>query len=410
MMCAIEDAGFEMRDTISAEGILRWVYGSGFPKSMDISKAVDRHLGKEPTPVGPKPGTHYASEEAKLRTAGRSQSGRTTHGLATEPATPEAACWTGWGTCLKPAWEPVVCARKPMSLSVTENVLRHGTGGLNIDACRVKGPKGDGVWGTSNEKTDPERTFNASPSKEEYRSEQNAAGRFPANLVLVHSPSCAVVGTRKASDGSEEIEEWACSVGCPIAEMDAQSGEAGAAAPVPTLDGTKQSPRGIYGAWASNVNSLERGSFYGDSGGASRFFYSAKASPSERHFYCRACADAFPPEQEDYHAAHRYRCEDCGKGLPKPDAKGHAGHRIGANLVFHPTVKPEAVMSWLCKLSTPPNGVVLDPFCGSGTTGVVATRSGFRFIGIDQSSEYAVIARRRIEGDSPLFNLGGGAA
>lgn len=435
LFVAAEDVGFEVRD------MLAWLHGQGFPKSMDVGKAVDDSLGAEREDAGPKPGTHYASDEAKAISEGRAQSGATVHTRATVPATPEGAKWDGWGTALKPAVEPILLARKPLgSLNVAGNVLRHGTGALNIGASRIKGPKGAGVWGTSNETTDPERVFNASTDKDAYRSAADGRGRFPANVVLSHSGGCTLKGTKKVAtsvnhhestttiggvrgiysggksvighdyadaDGTEEVEDWACVEGCPILELDRQSGPAGAFAPVP-LGGAKDSRRGIYGDFASQVSSLDRGSWYGDSGGASRFYYCAKAPTTERWFWCRVCGDAYGDEGR--HAAHERRCASCGIDYPLSKHKAHSDHDTDRNLQQHPTQKPEDLMAWLIRLVTPPDGVALDPFTGSGTTGVAATRGGFRFIGCERERDYAAIARRRIEGDSPLFNMGGGAA
>jgi site-specific DNA-methyltransferase (adenine-specific) len=185
LTCAIEDAGWEIRDC------LMWVYGSGFPKSLDVSKAIDKAAGAERKVVGRTrksvasmaPGEGNFSDDAYQW---RPEFDRTS------PATDAAKQWAGWGTALKPAWEPIILARKPLEGTVAENVQKWGTGALNIDGCRIEGERGSGVWGSSNTTCQDGRTFNASPDGEEYRSEQHLAGRWPANLL--HDGSDEVVG------------------------------------------------------------------------------------------------------------------------------------------------------------------------------------------------------------------------
>jgi site-specific DNA-methyltransferase (adenine-specific) len=237
---AIEDAGWEIRDC------MMWLYGSGFPKSHDVSKAIDKDAGiwrgRAGAVVSGNPAMGGPNYE------------RTDKG---EPATPEASAWQGWGTALKPAWEPVIVARKPLSGTVADNVLRYGTGALNIDGCRVGGNE----------------------------------GRWPANVM---------------HDGSAEVVD-----GFPDAEA--------------------------------------------------RFFYCAKASRTDR---------------------------DDGN--------------------THPTVKPTDLMRYLCRLVTPPGGVVLDPFMGSGSTGKAALIEGLRFVGIDLDPAHVAIAQARCQEaalETPLSQL-----
>lgn len=277
---AVEDAGFEVRDVITHH------FGSGFPKSLNVAKAIDE-------------------EEAAKR-------------------------WQGWGTALKPASEHWILARKPLIGTVAENVLAHGTGALNVDACRVEakgrpliislGGPSSGVYG-----------WQLSNSRAAGTTDQ---GRWPANLVLSHADAC---------------EDGACAEGCPVAEMDAQSGtlKSGAqkaSSPLPRTQGTTFKP--------TNAPRYTR-DVPADSGGASRFFYCAKA--------------------------------------PKSDKT--AG---GAVENYHPTVKNTDLMGWLIKLITPPNGVVLDLFTGSGSTGVAAVEGGFRFVGVERDAGYVQIAAGRL--------------
>lgn len=256
LMVAIEDAGWEIRDTVM------WVYGSGFPK---------------------------------------------THNLKGE--------WEGWGTAFKPAWEPVVVARKPFKGTVAENVLKHGTGALNIDGCRVKRDCDDiSGWSKSGSKASENRAMSGA-NYERAPKPDNPQGRWPANLI---------------HDGSDEVT----------------------------------------------------GLFSNDS---ARFFYCAKASKRERNAGCEGLEG---------------KKRDESRKAEQPSMNGGVGnpYNRGAKPVVnhHPTVKPVALMRYLVRLVTPPGGVVLDPFCGSGSTGVAAIEEGFRFVGIDISAEYCEIARRRI--------------
>lgn len=300
---------------------------SGFPKSHDISKAIDKTAGAEREVVGIKPGhEEFAGRTTKEHIDFKSgtegfdrpwmhdDEARERYHQLTAPATPEAQQWFGWGTALKPAVENIVLARKPLSeKTVAENVLEHGVGGLNIDGCRIGTEQtvtrvsgGKGFGGNF-------RDDNWQPPSESYASVNN--GRWPANLML-----------------DEEAAEM----------LDEQTG---------TLKSGKMKQKiegGQFNVWGKQYpREVET---IGDSGGASRFFYTSKASKKDR-----------------------------GEGNN------------------HPTCKPTALMSYLCRLVTPPNGIVLDPFCGSGSTGVAALREGFRFYGIEKESEYFEIARKRIE-------------
>lgn len=267
---AVEDAGFEIRDCLS------WLYGSGFPKS---------------------------------------------HNLKGD--------WEGFGTALKPSWEPIIMARKPLEGTVAANVLGHGTGALNIDGCRVGAPEDKRAAGTRSYKAgrlagglNGEGVLQQAP--------HDGLGRWPANTVL---------------------DEDAAAI------LDAQSG----------VQTSRASNRGLrysgrHGGLTQGEAELKPGTDgmrgHSDTGGASRFFYIAKASRRER---------------------------DAGLDDRNP----------------HPTVKPISLMRWLVRMVTPPEGTVLDPFTGSGTTGCAAALEGFEFIGIEREAEYAAIAESRIEHWTP---------
>jgi len=295
---AVEDAGFEIRDQIM------WLYGSGFPKSLDISKAIDKNEG------------HWRGKHGETTTSNGAMSGpnyeRTPKG---DPITPEAQQWQGWGTALKPAHEPIVVARKPLISTVATNVLTYGTGALNIDGSRV--PSDDGfekAW-------DKPVSTNISAQGGKYISEGNqhtvdltsnrpVGGRWPANVI---------------HDGSEEVLEY-----------------------------------------------------FGE---PQRFFYCAKASKSERN----AGLERFEPKRES--------------DRPSDDKPGGDNPRNRTNTAsqnFHPTVKPIALMRYLVKLVTPPNGTVLDPFLGSGTTAVAAILEGFNWMGCEMTEDYWPIIEARV--------------
>lgn len=333
LACAIEDAGFQIRDQIM------WVYGSGFPKSLNIGKAIDKAAGVEREVIGKsaysqpaKSGHHGGLTGDNINFNGE----RYTPSV-TAPATDEAKQWEGWGTALKPAHEPIVMARKPFDGTVAQTVLTYGTGGININGCRVgdevlpKQTAGQAQIGTF-ERTDmvtPERT-----------------GRFPANFI---------------HDGSDEVLEL-----FPNAKGGAYPAKRGQA--VNTSFASGQETEGGFRAM-------------GDDGSAARFFYCAKASKKDRN----EGLDGFEPKRE------ADRIVDDGVGGNNPRNRSNT-----PKLNHHPTVKPTDLMRYLCRLVTPSNGTVLDPFTGSGSTGKAATLEGFNFIGIEQSAEYVEIATARI--------------
>lgn len=339
LACGIEDAGFEVRDCIA------WMYGSGFPKSLDVSKALDKDAG------------HWRGRAGGVQTVNGAMAGpnyeRTDKG---EPVTAAAAAAAGWGTALKPAFEPVIVARKPLAGTVAENWLAHGTGALNIDACRiatdddlgggaetgaVTGGRADGwdrPW-----KADPNAVARHAARARESVEKAEALGRWPANVVLDDEAAAA---------------------------LDEQSGDLAPGAFPARRDGIG------YGSGAKGTTGDARDL---DGGGASRFFYCAKASTAERN----AGLDGFDP-QRVHPPSGDDRCWDIPGSRSTPRAN------------IHPTVKPVDLMRWLVRLVTPPGGLVLDPFAGSGTTGIAAVLEGFRFLGLEREAEYARIARARL--------------
>jgi DNA modification methylase len=332
MAVRIEDAGFEIRDMIA------WVYGSGFPKSHNVGNAVDKSLGCENRGHAISSGSQIHPTTGKPRANGEllpKYEGRTDEGKK----------WAGFGTALKPAMEPITVARKPLVGTVAENVLAHGTGGLNIDGCRV-GVGDDRVGGgLAKERFG----INGMP-----QTSRPVGGRWPANLI--HDGSDEVVGLFPQSNG--------------------------AAAPV--AKGQKEFGGVIYGKFKTGGD--DGASFYGDSGSAARFFYCAKASKKDRDEGC----EGMDEKKMGFSNGEQLH----GEGYDK-------GQDIGLNRVIsrrnhHPTVKPTDLMRYLCRLVTPPGGIVLDPFAGSGSTGKACALEGFRFIGIEREAEYCEIARARI--------------
>lgn len=365
LTCGMEDAGFEIRDC------LMWIFGSGFPKSLDVSKAIDRDACAEREDLGPSP-THHGGGTTDVY----AQDGWTANkARLTAPATVEARRWDGWGTALKPGYEPIVLARKPLVTTVARTVLEHGTGAINVDACRIETA---GAVGETSE------------------------GRWPANMVLSHTEDCVLLGTHDVQSNGhfpaargpsgygssglqgqadlverrsreETVESWECAPECPVRMLDEQSGELRSGF---MAAGTEREGAGYRGGLGSQV----RHDTHGDSGGASRFFYCAKTSRSERE----AGLDGF-----EWRALH------WSDGEQNPGSFQSEGtRRVSRN--DHPTVKPLELMRWLIRMVTPPGGVVLDPFAGSGTTNCAAALEGVACVGVDRDEHYVSIARARV--------------
>ena len=342
MAVNIEDAGFEIRDMIA------WVYGSGFPKSLNIGKVMDKFIK---TGNASWNGTGDSSNGALGYSKLQHQQGyrpadySNKHQDKSEITEDKAKEWEGWGTALKPALEPITVARKPIEkgLSVAENCLKWGVGGMNIDGCRIPTEEdqrrpsagGDnGLIGTS--------TFKIHERKTEDQIKHQ--GRWPANLI---------------HDGSDEVKELF---------PETKSG---------SINGTYNNTIMAQSNGDRNGKPIHL-EFNGDSGSAARFFYCAKASRSERN----AGLEGMPEKRPD---------ERTNTGMGTFVEKG-----VAKQSNHHPTVKPIKLMRYLCRLVTPPGGIVLDPFAGSGSTGKACALEGFRFIGIEREMEYCKIAEARI--------------
>ncbi len=293
MVVNIEDAGFEVRDVVS------WIYGSGFPKSLNISKAIDRAAGAEREVVGKSKGAASQNTESLGKFAPEYD--------ATAPATPEAKQWDGWGTALKPACEFFTLCRKPLSeKTIAANVLKWGTGGINSDGCRV----GTETRHNPSAGNSDREKWRMNTRETEGRETQ---GRFPANLI---------------HDGSQEVLEL-----FPETNKDS----------------------------------------------AARFFYCPKASKKDRD----EGLEGFEEKQAQKFDGGEFH-----------SASTVATDRKQRN--NHPTVKPTALMQYLCRLITPTGGVVLDPYMGSGSTGKAAVQEGFSFVGCELDPDYYEIAKARV--------------
>jgi site-specific DNA-methyltransferase (adenine-specific) len=456
MAVRIEDAGFEIRDMIA------WVYGSGFPKSLDVSKAIDKAAGAEREVIGPS----RANVRTDLKYGGNDPAhnhgrlGAVTHPPVTAPATDAARQWAGWGTALKPALEPITVARKPFPGTVAANVLAHGTGALNVDGCRVATEDGKPAWdykngpqGRTGAGTWNEKNCGYKPITDAYTAP--ITGRFPANLI---------------HDGSDEVL-----AGFPVTKS----------APFQRRGGTGN-------VWSGPITAQDGEQGYSDTGSAARFFYCAKASKADRDEgldssrtvkhttgLCKeenmelaaslqkaTCGSTvrwgidesggsitglcplaslsttltaiskittseifnswMPSHTKESTADVNFETANGGNLVENAEeskesqrittSENQAESARGANSVvskmlssisdagnwqpatnFHATVKPTDLMRYLCRLVTPPEGIVLDPFMGSGSTGKAAVLEGFEFIGIERDADYLEIATSRIQ-------------
>lgn len=357
MACAIEDAGFEIRDQLA------WAYGSGFPKSHDVSKAIDKAAGveREKIAVGSPikrmiPGADQNGTGSWVKDNGREYQ----PGIEV-PATDAARQWAGWGTALKPAWEPICLARKPLFGTVAQNVQIHGTGALNIDECRVES-FGDKLGG-GGEKAETSAKFTNDGWKRPWMEDAEALER-QALKVRANVEKAESLGRWPANvlhDGSDEV------LSC-FPDSAGQQGD---------VKGTEPSRTGDDGTVAF-------GKYNGRVPAKAR--RDGEASASRRYTENGGTNFAALPGQrrDDGASAARFFYT----------SKADAEDRLGSK---HPTVKPVDLMQWLCRLVTPKGGTVLDPFAGTGTTGEAAWREGMKAILIEREPEYQADIARRME-------------
>ena len=305
MAVAIEDSGFEIRDQIM------WIYGSGFPKGLNIGKSIDKKLGNKRKVIGTKHNTYDGAirnpenhkSPAELSNIGKWGLNQTPHGLLETKGNSE---YEGWGTALKPAHEPICMARKPISeKSLTDNVLKHGTGGINIDGCRVTTDENISNHSRSAESAISKGIFGDSKEQETHQTQGQKLGRYPANLI---------------HDGSDEV----------VSKFPN------------TKSGKDKNPttENVSGFFGQDMGYYSKDANYGDEGSAARFFYCPKANKKE-----------------------------------KGDSK-------------HPTVKPVELMRYLVRLVTPKDGIVLDPFAGTGTTGEACILENRNYYLIEAEESY----------------------
>lgn len=366
LACLIEDAGWELIDTIS------WMYGKGMPKGLNIGNALKKIEKKENTNL-----------EEEINT------------------------WNGWGTTLKPSWEPITVAMKPCEGGFVENALKWGVCGFNIDECRIELKKegedprlgGKGSWDTSK---GMKKVYGGGLAGNEITS--SPKGRFPSNTILTHHPDCKMIGFKKVKsdahysypdskgvlnfgfkkmedqgnlqadkDGMETVEEWNCHPDCPVKILDDQSG---------LLKSGSNCVRRREGKFLEHGGLGKSGDVqttYGDVGTASRFFYCAKADSNDRFFYCTICNDAYSRTKEKEHL-HNHE-------------EGDIKH-----LIYHPSVKPQGILKFLAKLTKiPTGGTIFDPFMGSGSMALASISENRKFIGCDTDEIYCKISKKRVE-------------
>jgi len=406
-------AGFEKRDTIAnAHPGLMWVQGQGMPKSTNISKQIDKKKGAKRKVLGP---DHARRKRANKGTTSEilpsydKPREAQAEAVITEPATEEAKTWNGWGTGLKPTWEPIMVFRKPLSeKTLSAQVLKTGTGGLNIDACRVRHSSPEdfekhkaGVEAIKARGGSMDNSWKNS-SDLSGANEVTSAGRWPPNLGFTHSPECRNVGTKQIpghkgyphgpggktmhyssskrsaevrpnpwaghadADGTETIDAWECAPGCPAAELDAQSGNRPS-----TLTG-RADPNAQHENPGDNHGKSTFGGgnsrVYADEGGASRYYPQFEGQG--------------PVEVPFLYTGKATKKETSLDGEIKND---------------HPTKKPLKLMQWLVRLVTPKGGITIDPYCGSGSTLHAAIEEGMKYTGIEKDPHAHKIASKRME-------------
>jgi site-specific DNA-methyltransferase (adenine-specific) len=368
---AIRFAGFRKFDEIDyfyggLPPSMSWVQGSGFSKGANISKMLDKALGAEREVIselryGPNgyPRRNVESVGKKYGTLGGGVI--TPKPPITAPATDAAKLFNGYYSCLKPAHEVILCFYKPRDKTFANNALIWGLAGLNVDGARISVSAVDRhEYGIDGDEGDP--TVNCYGQHDRVPYEQHQQGRYPANLIL--ECNCG------AGQGGKHAEDCVCGM------LDGQSGESQSS---DRVDHSQAQYGQVYG-WAGCDTKYKRSGGHNDKGGCSRFFknipverfrYQAKAPKGERWFYCPTCDDAFQDRDE---------------------------HKEHGKLIGHPTQKPQALLNYLCTLTrTPTGGTVLDPFMGSGTTGLAAYLTDRSFVGIEINEEYFRIAQKRIE-------------
>lgn len=429
---SIRLGGWEKFDEID------WVYGSGFPKSHNIGKAIDKVAGVEREVAGMKRagfGRHGRTDDEVFLSTCEEEKKQV---VITAPATPEAETWEGYGTALKPAHEPILCFRNPLEGTYAKNCLDTGAGALWIEGGRIA-TNGENCGRPQGTMPHPMDWGNRSVEDSVFRTEGNPAGRWPANLILTHTPECKLVGTKQVQpkeghrpnpvsvqsdgniqfnkkepgfqkisytdeDGTETIEAWECAPDCPIRMIDEQAGNRPSGYMKP---GQPRSTEGGYHGNFPDTATLD--GTYGDSGGASRFFkqthwayeIAERIEEADPIYYCtkaaRAERDAGLQDSEFHSGADLVNRKDGSAGMNSPRAG--AGRTSGGRNT-HPTVKPIDLNLYLATLLLPPEEYaprrILIPFCGSGSEAIGAMLAGWEEItGVDFTPEYIGLAALR---------------
>ena len=379
MAVAIEDAGFEIRDQVM------WLYGSGFPKSMNIGKSLDKKLGNEREVVG----TLKSKQDIRSGNYVGTATDTNEYSRIDIPITEGNSEWEGWGTALKPAHEPLVLARKPLSeKSVVDNVLKHRTGGINIDECRVEG--NDAKYPDSN----PDFRDQGRQSKENMGIDKLSFGQtenVKRKKVVRKSRDENGVWTDDNSGMKSEGSEYADAD--PRGRFPSNVMHDGSDAVKDIFPHTKSGKMkqhieggqyNVYGKmYPRDVETI------GDEGSAARFFYCAKTSRAERN----QGLDNLPTKKASSMPGRR-NPDDMKDSKIDNDVTDRF---VTEKKNIHPTVKPIKLMKYLCRLITPKGGTILDPFMGSGSTGMAAKEEKFDFVGIEKEEQYFNIATARIE-------------
>ena len=440
LACGIEDAGFTCKDTIMCHGIISWVYGSGFPKATDISKQLDKMAGKEREVIKEKKTIESNLFEAekevekskKLEQPASSIYSQGQNKLSkdisiTAPATPEAKEWEGWKSCgLKPSYEPIYIFQKPIEkgLNISQNVLKHGTGAINVDGSRIgltdDEPNNRGNRGLGRSSGGHKTAYIGGEKEKQLKEYQQHNGRFPSNSVFLHHPECKQIGVKKVKGGSESgynfeesnqdnptkitkniksgihygketVPNFQCHPSCLISKLDKDSGELKSGSHI------KGSPNGSNAAFGKELNRINDYDIQGDQGTASRFFkqftydiptlkYCAKSSKAEKNKGLHNLPD------KEIEIGNKQIYERSGsRKAPK------INYALRKNT--HPTTKPISLLKYLINMFTREDATILDCFMGSGSTGVAAKQLHRNFIGIEKEKEYFEIGKARVENE-----------
>ena len=433
VMTALEDAGFEIRDC------LMWLYGQGFPKSHNIGKAVDKLQGNQRSKVAEKKqaGAKFKTwsddpEQTRWHNQGFNDSSRTSFEV-----TKGNSDWEGWGTALKPAYEPIIMIRKPLAKkhTIAKNVLAYGVGGINIDASRIgtdedfSNVKPRKMMSNQGSVKTDDHDHTASDTWKAAKDKLQNLGRFPANVLLSHHPDCkqvgegteTIIGGNKGKSGFAEGYESGdftktessypiheCVDDCAVKVLDEQSG---------ITKSSSHSFKATDYAETETATPFKRGNFVGkgDKGGASRFFKCVDDCPvkvldeqAPKTGQIHGTTGKEPSASKTNVIYNDYSMVEGKPSTPKDNLAGASRffycakvgkkeRNAGSTKNTHPTVKPVKLMTYLAKLITPPGGKVLDPFMGSGSTGMACAMEGFDFVGIDMDEDYVEISKARIE-------------